>query len=142
MVLKIETFSFLGLRSQIMLKRKIWHFFNIFFYLVPKKYLDFLLGKHTLIYWFAERCLASEALHIACIANVSKPRGCISTDAAGSRTCRSLKHHLLHPLILRLFVLCAPADFEAHSSLLWNRLHPQIQIPNPYPETASDSLSD
>ena len=33
--------------------------------------------------------------------------------AAGVRTLRSLGQHLLHPLILRLLVLCAPADFEA-----------------------------
>ena len=43
---------------------------------------------------------------------------------------RSLGHHLLHLLILRLLVLCAPADFEAQSSLLKNELQPQIQIPN------------
>ena len=29
--------------------------------------------------------------------------------AAGARTRGSLGHHLLHPLILRLLVLCAPA---------------------------------
>jgi hypothetical protein len=51
--------------------------------------------------------------------------------AAGARTRRSLGHHLLHPLILRLLVLCA--DFEAQSSLLKNGLHPQIQIPNACP---------
>ena len=36
-------------------------------------------------------------------------RKCISTIAASARTRRSLGHHLLHPLILRLLVLCAPA---------------------------------
>ena len=36
-------------------------------------------------------------------------RECVSTGAAGARTCRFLGHHLLHPLILRLLVLCAPA---------------------------------
>ena len=36
-------------------------------------------------------------------------RECVSTGAAGSQTQRSLGHHLLHPLILRLLVLCAPA---------------------------------
>ena len=36
-------------------------------------------------------------------------RECFSTGAAGARTRRSLGHHLLHPLILRLLVLCAPA---------------------------------
>ena len=58
---------------------------------------------------------------------------CVSTGAAGAQTRRSLGHHHLHPLILRLLVLCAPADFEAPSSLLQNRLHLKIQIPNACP---------
>ena len=45
-------------------------------------------------------------------------RECVSTGAAGAQTRISLGRHLLHPLILRLLVLCAPADFEAQSSLL------------------------
>ena len=57
-------------------------------------------------------------------------RECVSTGAAGARTRRFSEHHLLHPLILRLLVLCAPADFEAH-----HLLHPQIQIPNAFPVT-------
>ena len=36
-------------------------------------------------------------------------RECVSTGAAGAQTRRFLGHHLLHPLILRLLVLCAPA---------------------------------
>jgi hypothetical protein len=36
-------------------------------------------------------------------------RECVGTGAAGAQTRRSLGHHLLHPLILRLLVLCAPA---------------------------------
>ena len=52
----------------------------------------------------------------------------------GAGTHRSLEYHLLHPLILSLLVLCAAADFEAHSSLLQNRLHPQILIPNACPD--------
>ena len=40
-------------------------------------------------------------------------RECVSTGAAGARTRRFSEHHLLHPLILRLLVLCALADFEA-----------------------------
>ena len=36
-------------------------------------------------------------------------RECVSTGAAGAQTRRSLGYHLLHPLILRLLVLCAPA---------------------------------
>ena len=41
--------------------------------------------------------------------NVSnnKYRECVSTGAAGAGTRRSLGHHLLHPLILRILVLCA-----------------------------------
>ena len=38
---------------------------------------------------------------------VSEFRECVSTGAAGAQTRRSLGHHLLHPLILRLLVLCA-----------------------------------
>ena len=41
--------------------------------------------------------------------NSIKSRECVSTGAAGARTRRSLGHHLLHPLILRILVLCAPA---------------------------------
>ena len=40
---------------------------------------------------------------------VSHCRECISMVAAGAQTRRSLGHHLLHPLILRLLVLYAPA---------------------------------
>ena len=61
------------------------------------------------------------------------PRESISKGVAGARTHRSLGHHLLHPQTLRLLVLSKPADFDAQSSLLQNRLHPQIQIPNACP---------
>ena len=47
-----------------------------------------------------------------------KFRECIRMGAVGARTRRYLGQHLLHPLISRLLVLCAPADFEAQSSLL------------------------
>ena len=60
-------------------------------------------------------------------------RECVSTGAEGAQTRRSLVHHLLHPQILMLLVLLAPADFEAQSSLLQKRLHPQIQISNACP---------
>ena len=43
-------------------------------------------------------------------------RECVSTGAAGAQTRRSLGHHLLHPLILRLLALCASADLETQSS--------------------------
>ena len=36
-------------------------------------------------------------------------RECVRAGAAGARTGRSLGHHLLHPLNLRLLVPCAPA---------------------------------
>ena len=54
------------------------------------------------------------------------PRECVSTGAAGALTYSSLGHHFLHPLILRRLVLCAPADFEAQSSLLLYRLHQDL----------------
>ena len=66
--------------------------------------------------------------------SVFSTRECVRAGAAGACTRRSLGHHLLHPLILRLLVLCAPADFEAQRSLLYNRLHPQIIISNACPE--------
>ena len=58
----------------------------------------------------------SQALHIikikylkaSGIGNPASSRECISRGAAGARTRRSLGHHLLHPLILRLLVLSAP----------------------------------
>ena len=37
--------------------------------------------------------------------NTDNLRECVSTGAAGAQTCRSLGHHPLHPLILRLLVL-------------------------------------
>ena len=49
-----------------------------------------------------------DLLHIKKVPNFVYPkmiRQCISTGAAGAQTPRSLGHHLLHPLILRLLVL-------------------------------------
>ena len=43
---------------------------------------------------------------------VEKYRECVRAGAAGARTRRSLGHHLLHPLILRLLALCAPAVLQ------------------------------
>jgi hypothetical protein len=40
---------------------------------------------------------------------VTVQRECVSTGAASAQTRRSLGHHLLDPLILRILVLCAPA---------------------------------
>ena len=60
-------------------------------------------------------------------------RECVTTGAAGAQTCRSLGHHLLHPLILRLLVICAPTDFENPENRLHTHPHPQIQIPNAIP---------
>ena len=56
-----------------------------------------------------------------------------ASKSVGARTRRSLVHRLLHPQILRLLVLLKRLDFEAQSSLLYNKLHPQIQIPNACP---------
>ena len=56
-------------------------FFFKFFYLIPKNSLGFLIGKHPLLWFFAQRwlsyvhlyLLASEALHIGRIGNMTKP---------------------------------------------------------------------
>jgi hypothetical protein len=45
------------------------------------------------------------ALHCCLSKNVGYCRECVSTGAAGAQTRRSLGHHLLHRLILRLLVL-------------------------------------
>ena len=52
-----------------------------FFYLKPKNSLGFLIGKHPLLHFFSKRWLsyvhlyrlASEALHIGRIGNITKP---------------------------------------------------------------------
>ena len=71
-----------------------------------------------------ENCLASELLYIKTILlvlsnaffkspkSIPTSRECVRAGAAGSPTRRSLGHHLLHPLILRLLVLCAPAGLR------------------------------
>ena len=43
-------------------------------------------------------------------------RECVRAGAAGAETHRSLGHNLLHPLILRLLLLCVSADFGTQSS--------------------------
>ena len=55
----------------------------------------------------------------------------VRAGAAGARTRRSLGHHLLHPLILRLLALCAPAVLQPRA--LQDAPAPQIQIPNAFP---------
>jgi hypothetical protein len=59
------------------------------------------------------------------------PQTQISNGAAGAQTRKSLGDHLLHPLILRLLVLCAPTVLRPKLSRM--HLHPQIQIPNAFP---------
>ena len=46
----------------------------------------------------------SEKLNFKKNAFKSTSRECVSTGAVGAQTRRSLRHHLLHPLILRLLV--------------------------------------
>ena len=65
----------------------------------------------------------------------SKGRECISTGEAGARTSRDLGHHLLHPLILRLLVLCAPAD----PNFLTHALRAIIYVS---PSTSSTKITD
>mgnify|MGYP007045431774 FL=1 len=56
----------------------------------------------------------------------------VSTDAAYAQTCKSLGHHLLHLLILRLLVISAPADFEAQK-LPANLIPKACPVPNACP---------
>ena len=58
-------------------------------------------------------------------------RECISTGAAGAQTCRSLGHYLLHLLILRLLVLCAPAALIPRA--LQDAAAPADPFPNAFP---------
>ena len=66
-----------------------WNLFNLSFFTYCQQYFYHLVSSNIFIFLLR--------------------RECVSTDAAGARTRRSLGHHLLHPLILRLLVLCAPA---------------------------------
>ena len=76
----------------------LWLLQHTFFHLINKKnLLHFLFSPNK----FQKR---------------SQHRECVSKGAADARTRRSLGHHLLHLLILRLLVLCAPADFETQIS--------------------------
>ena len=46
---------------------------------------------------------------------ISTCRECVRAGAAGARTRRTLGHHLLHPLILKPLVLCAPAVLRSRA---------------------------
>ena len=67
-------------------------------------YLIFLIRDRP---WFTFACF----LFLPIFDQLSTPtsKECVRAGAAGSRTRRSLGHHLLHPLILRLVVLYVPA---------------------------------
>ena len=67
-------------------------------------------------WWIYSRLLLT--VSEICITDQLGHKECVSTGAEGARTRRSLGHHFLHSLILRRLVLCAPAGFEAQSSLL------------------------
>jgi hypothetical protein len=96
---------------------------GIIFYIADEKNSDFIalfVKNGKLVYGF--NC-GSGPVYIESPQPINdgryeQSRECVSTGAAGARTRRSLGHHLLHLLILRLLVLCAPSDFEAQSSLL------------------------
>ena len=100
----------------------------------------FNILKLLLEYWLFLNTFSPKSLKLLNFCYILQGMRC--TGSAGAQTHRSLGHHLLHPLILRLFVLCLPADFEAQSYLLQNRLHPQIQIPNACPVLSCNSISE
>ena len=74
----------------------------------------FTRGKSHWVEFISETNLPI-AIHLhLCFFNVkvlvkSNSSECVSMGAVGAQTRRSLGHHLLHPLILRLLVLCVPA---------------------------------
>ena len=53
---------------------------------------------------------------------IESTRECISTGAAGAQTCRSLGHHLLHPLILSPRAPFYRTDFSHRSKFLAHSL--------------------
>jgi hypothetical protein len=64
---------------------------------------------HLCVFFFGIVCFVCL---LNTITKVDPYRECINTGAAGAQTRRSLRHHLLHPQILRLLVILqtAPAD--------------------------------
>ena len=76
---------------------------------LKKIFVDFL--KSTLLRAQNKMLLSKRTKKIFC-GLLRKPklyRECVRAGAAGAQTHRSLGHPLLHPLILRLLVVCAPA---------------------------------
>ena len=76
-------------------------------------------------WWIYSRLLPTESE--ICITDQLGHRECVSMGAEGAQTRRSLGHNLLHLLIFRLLVPCAPADFEAQSSFI---VHSALTDPN------------
>ena len=58
--------------------------------------------------FFSPKHMMQENVFVVVKTYIINVRECVSMGAAGAQTRRSLGHHLLHPLILRLLVLCAP----------------------------------
>ena len=67
-------------------------------------------------WWIYSRLLPTESE--ICITDQLGHKEYVSTGAEGAQTRRSLGHHLLLSLILRLSVLCASAGFETQISFL------------------------
>ena len=64
-------------------------------------------NKRSAAGWVAFNCIS--------YLNKMRSRECVSMGAAGARTRRSLGHHLMHPLILRLLLLCAPVILRSRA---------------------------
>ena len=80
--------------------------------------------------WFESKTLLridfgkqTETLQINKSNHTCDDRECVRAGAAGAGTRRSLGYHLLHPQILRLLVLCAPAVLRPqggeHQKSVW-----------------------
>ena len=77
-------------------------------YLTPLRWLgvDWYDCGHIVFTIYVKNLLTLSGMELESKKNA---RECVSRGAAGAQICRSLGHHLLHWLILRLLVLFAPA---------------------------------
>ena len=95
---------FLGVSCYYCYQQTIFRIMSTYYvWKLNVRYQQYPISKET--YIFQRRPISK-----SCLKSLARCSG------PGAWTCRSLWHYLFHPL-LRLLVLCAPADFEAQISL-------------------------
>ena len=65
--------------------------------------------------FFSPKHMMQENIFVVVKTYIINVRECVSMGAAGAQTRRSLGHHLLHQLILKPLVLCAPAVLRSRA---------------------------